>query len=297
MQISIFKNFNEVVEDKPISAILDEIKTGKYRPAIIYLRRSLAENKIEAFEKTKKSLPAFTPSASFSGGRKQEFIKEYSKLIILDIDKLDTEQLKSISEKANISEFTFSSFISPSGNGLKILVQVSTDHSHHKESFLAIQSYYETLLDISIDKSGKDITRLCFYSFDENLYYNPNAKVFLENNTNPIQTPITELPTIENSQLETSNWQLLYQHTVKFTEKKVQYINGSRNVFVHQLACNLNRKAVPMNVAIDLIKMDYNYDEIEVHNTIYSAYNNKAEHGKSTNSSDSKAKLEKKATQ
>ena len=297
MQVSIFKNFNEVVEDKPITAILDEIKTGKYRPAIIYLRRSLAENKIEAFEKTKKSLPAFTPSASFSGGRKQEFIKEYSRLIILDIDKLDNEQLKSISEKAKQSEFTFASFISPSGIGLKILVQVSTDHSHHKESFLAIQSHYENLLQISIDKSGKDITRLCFYSFDENLYYNPNAKVFHSKDSSSVQIVNDESTISKNSQLETSNWQLLYQHMVKFTEKKVQYINGSRNVFVHQLACNLNRKAVPMKVAMDLIKMDYNYDDIEVHNTIYSAYNNKAEHGKSTNSSDSKAKLEKKATQ
>ena len=41
--VTIFKNFNEVVEHKTISTILEEIKTGKYRPGIIYLRKSLSE--------------------------------------------------------------------------------------------------------------------------------------------------------------------------------------------------------------------------------------------------------------
>ena len=48
MTITIFKNFNEVIEHKTIPEILHEIKTGKYRPGITYLRKSLAENKLEA---------------------------------------------------------------------------------------------------------------------------------------------------------------------------------------------------------------------------------------------------------
>ena len=86
--ITIFKNFNEVVEHKTIPTILEEIKTGKYKPGIIYLRKSLAEKKEEAYNKAKKSLPAFTPSGKFVGGRKLEFLAEYSNCIILDIDKL-----------------------------------------------------------------------------------------------------------------------------------------------------------------------------------------------------------------
>ena len=73
--------------------ILEEIKTSKYKHAIVYLRKSLSENKLEAFEKAKKSLPAFTPSGKFIGGRKMEFLTEYSNCIILDIDKLQSEEL------------------------------------------------------------------------------------------------------------------------------------------------------------------------------------------------------------
>ena len=100
--VTIFKNFNEVVEHKTIPMILEEIKTGKYKHAIVYLRKSLSENKLEAYEKAKKSLPAFTPSGKFIGGRKMEFLVDYSNYIILDIDKLQSEELA----KVNIGYFT-----------------------------------------------------------------------------------------------------------------------------------------------------------------------------------------------
>ena len=283
--ITIFKNFNEVIEHKTIPEILHEIKTGKYRPGITYLRKSLAENKLEAYEKAKKSLPAFTPSGKFVGGRKMEFLEAYSNFIILDIDKLSQTDLQNAKQKANQSEFTYASFISPSGNGLKILVKVNTTKEDHKETFLAIQKHYETLLNHEIDKSGKDITRLCFYSFDDNLYQNENAKTFVtssevemhlsKNNSN--QSSHTE--PVEGAQLPTAtatatNSEAIYNHCIRFTEKKVQYATGSRNVFVHQLACNLNRKGISLNEALSFILTDFGYDEKEVTQTVHSAYGN-----------------------
>ena len=68
------------------------------------MRKSLAENKLEAYEKAKKSLPAFTPSGKFVGGRKMEFLEAYSNFIILDIDKLSQTDLQNAKHKANQSE-------------------------------------------------------------------------------------------------------------------------------------------------------------------------------------------------
>ena len=176
--VTIFKNFNEVVEHKTIPTILEEIKTGKYLHAIVYLSKSLLENKLEAYNKAKKSLPAFTPSGKFIDGRKVELLAEYSNFMILDIDKLSPEDLNKAIEIVKNCEFTYASFISPSGNGLKILVKTDNLKTVHKETFLLIQSHYEELLNLEIDKSGKDISRLCFYSHDENLYLNEDSKVF-----------------------------------------------------------------------------------------------------------------------
>ncbi len=272
--VTIFKNFNEVVEHKTIPTILEEIKTGKYKPGIIYLRKSLAEKKEEAYNKAKKSLPAFTPSGKFVGGRKLEFLAEYSNCIILDIDKLNKEQLQNARNLAAQSEFTYASFISPSGNGLKILVKINSDKANHKEAFLLVQAHYESILKLEIDKSGKDVTRLCFYSWDENLYLNENATVFAsEVKEAVIANEVKQSPS-DNQQPTTDNSEAIYNHCVNFTEKKVQFVNGSRNVFVHQLACNLNRKGVALQEALGYILTDFGYDEKEVTQAVTSAYGN-----------------------
>lgn len=289
--VTVFKNFNEVVEHKSLLTILEEIKTGKYRHAIVYLRKSLSEKKLEAYEKAKKSLPAFTPSAKFIGGRKLEYLAEYSSYIILDIDKLNTQDLQKAKQTANQSEFTFASFISPSGNGLKILVKIDTPKTEHKETFLLVQEHYEKLLNLEIDKSGKDITRLCFYSSDENLYLNENASTFVTNmddqSTSSRAQSRDEMPLLNDCHTElvevsqsTDNSEAIYNHCIKFTEKKVQFSNGSRNVFVHQLACNLNRKGVSLHEALGYILTDFGYDEKEVTQTVKSAYGNSHEFGK-----------------
>lgn len=275
--------------------ILEEIKTGKYKHAIVYLRKSLSENKMEAYEKAKKSLPAFTPSGKFIGGRKMEFLVDYSNYIILDIDKLQQEELAKVNHSARQCEFTYACFISPSGNGLKILVKVSSTKNEHKETFLAIQDHYEKLLNLEIDKSGKDITRLCFYSWDENLFINENAKTFVtlsavevplntNNSKEQCQTELVEVPQTLNLKPETSNSEAIYNHCIKFTEKKVQFVNGSRNVFVHQLACNLNRKGILLQEALSFILTDFGYDEKEVTQAVNSAYGNVHEFGKNEKS-------------
>ncbi|TRX35427.1 VapE domain-containing protein [Flavobacterium restrictum] len=278
--VTIFKNFNEVVEHKSLLTILEEIKTGKYKPGIVYLRKSLTENKTDAYNKAKKSLPAFTPSAKFVGGRKLEFLAEYSKCIILDIDKLNKKDLQNASHLANQSEFTFASFISPSGNGLKILVNINSDKANHKEAFLLVQAHYESILKLDIDKSGKDVTRLCFYSFDENLFLNENAKIFETLEKEVFLDVVIPTEIIETKLEPSTDYETIYNHCIKFTEKKVQFANGSRNVFVHQLACNMNRKAVPMDIALNFIQTDFNFDDKEVSQAVTSAYGNILEFGK-----------------
>ncbi len=293
MVVSIFKNFNEVVENQKIIEVLNDIKTGKYINVITYLRKSLAESKMEAYERAKKSLPAFTPSASFKGGRKLEYLTAYTQIVVLDIDKLTKEQLTNALALAQETPYTYSAFISPSGNGLKIFVKVNSSQENHKEAFITLQKFYEDFLELPIDKSGKDVTRLCFVSYDTDLYFNENATVYPVISTehlspyfNQEQGAEPEPPTIASNGFSTekfsNDYLATYEHCVRFTEKKESYVNGNRNNFVHLLACNLNRKGVPLPMAMGYILSDYNYDAKEVATTVNSAYNNTYEHNKST---------------
>ena len=185
MKVSIFRNFNQVVENLDISMILEQIRSGKYKSRILALRELLRQGKTDEYNDAKRSLPAFTPSGLFEGGRKLEFLKEYSGLIILDIDKLTQDQLCATRTRVEEIPNTHACFISPSGNGLKILVKVFSRPVYHKVVFNQVKSFYEEQLrnndqsfSVQIDPSGKDITRLCFVSWDEMLYLNPSAAIF-----------------------------------------------------------------------------------------------------------------------
>jgi hypothetical protein len=97
-------------------------------------------------------------------------------------------------------------------------------------------------------------------------------------------------------QISETNYEAIYNHCIKFTEKKVQYANGSRNVFVHQLACNMNRKAVPMDVAFNFIQTDFNFDDKEVSQAVTSAYGNILEFGKTEKANNPNEKQNKKTS-
>lgn len=118
MIVSIIKGFNKVIENQPISVILEQIKGGSFRAEVESLRKLLKSGDQKEYDKQKKSLLAFTPLGTFSGGRKQEFLKEYSGLIILDFDKLPADQIASLFERISLIPYTYSLFKSPSGNGL-----------------------------------------------------------------------------------------------------------------------------------------------------------------------------------
>ena len=277
MKSSIFKNFNEVIENKDILKILDDIKNGVYKPAITYLRKSLADNKNEAAERAKKSLPAFTPSATFKGGRKMEFLTNYNALVVLDIDKITPEKITESKEILKENPFVFAFFTSPSGNGLKIFIKVDSGKDEHKETFLKLQRYFEDILSLEIDKSGKDITRLCFFSYDPELFVNEACTIF-STHSNQSHEQTTKTNKTSSSQIpETINYDVLYTHCVQFTEKKESFIDGNRNNFVYQLANNLNRKGVPESVALGYILADYDYNSQEVMAAVRSAYSNTAD--------------------
>ncbi|MEI6900550.1 MAG: BT4734/BF3469 family protein, partial [Bacteroidota bacterium] len=178
MKVSIFRNFNKVEENLEMDLILEQIRSGKYKEKIQTLRELIRQGKDDEYNEKKKSLPAFTPSGLFEGGRKLKFLKEYSGCLILDLDKLDQDQLTFAKEKAAEIHYTYACFISPSGHGLKILVKVFSRPVFHKQVFEQVKEYYEKQLELPVDPSGKDITRLCFVSWDELPYLNPSSAIF-----------------------------------------------------------------------------------------------------------------------
>jgi len=178
MKVTVFKNFSEPSENLPLLSILEQIRDGSFRDEVESLRTLIKNEQKKEYSQQKKKLPAFTPSGIFDGGRKLEFLKSYSGIIVLDIDKVDSVDLPSLKSIASEILCTYACFISPSNCGLKILVRVDSRQAYHKQAFEQVKEYYEALLKLSVDRTGKDITRLCFFSFDETIYINTYSEIF-----------------------------------------------------------------------------------------------------------------------
>ena len=178
MRVSLFKNFNRIDANLELEVILDQIRGGKYKDKVLALRELVLQGKMDEYNERKRSLPGFTPSGLFEGGRKLVHLKEYSGVIVLDLDDLSPDALVSIRSRVEEINFTFACFISPGAQGIKILVRVFSRPVLHKQAFNQVKDFYERKLNILIDPSGKDVTRLCFVSWDENLYCNPSSAIF-----------------------------------------------------------------------------------------------------------------------
>jgi hypothetical protein len=77
-------------------------------------------------------------------------------------------------------------------------------------------------------------------SYDADCYRNINAIPFKVADEIEIQTVLLENKNIEEVTID-KDYENIFQECIDFTEKKSTYINGSRNNFIHLLACNCNR--------------------------------------------------------
>ena len=237
-----------------VQEVLQQIQKGYWKNQINDIRYHMKnENSIEAIE-IKSNLPCITISATFKERRKIDCVDKYSGLLHLDYDKLENVE----EVKANLISipYTYSAFISPSGNGVKVLVKCDNDISSHKTAFNSLRDYYDKIIGVQSDKSVKDITRLCFVSYDPDLFLNENSEVF-------------NYKTSTLDQIDLS-W------VWNFTSNKHEFVVGNRNNFVHSFACNANRYGVDIN---DTTHYAYSYSEAsfpekEIELTVKSAYEN-----------------------
>ncbi len=279
--VSVFKNFI-YRKDIDITTVISAIKNGTLEPQISKIRTLIKENNDDG-EVLKKALPAFTPSATFEKVRQRECIVKYNQLIVLDIDdiQINVEADNYYIDTANNDKHTFATFISPSNTGFKILVKVNSGQEQHESAFTSIANYYEELLSTSIDRSGKDITRLCYISSDERAYFNENATVFnIEVLVEKNQAVLKSFASPNRLNISESTKQ--FEKIVEFTLNSKQFFKGNRNNCVHLMANNCNRRGIPIDDALVFItNSEFSYEpKEEVIKTIKSAYKNINEYNK-----------------
>jgi len=175
-----YRNALEDLEDPNFrqSIVNDSLRSAEERGIKGDKAKQLAEQALENYPKKqiaplKKELPAVMFSGVFSV-RRADAIKNPSGLICADLDKLGTN-LKELREKLWNDPHVFAVFVSPSGDGLKVLMRIPPGIENFRRAFDTIQVYFRTKYNVEIDPACSDISRLCFVSFDPLLRWNEGA--------------------------------------------------------------------------------------------------------------------------
>ena len=237
-----------------VQKVLQQIQKGHWKKQINDMRYHVKNGNEDEAVEIKRNLPCMTISATFKERRKKDYVDSYTGLLHLDYDKLENAE----EVKTNLISipYTYSAFISPSGNGVKVLVWSDNAMSSHEVAFNSLREYYDKIVNVESDSSVKDITRLCYMSYDPDLYLNKTSEIFK----------------YKTSTLDQIDLSLVWS----FTSNKHEFVVGNRNNYVYSFACNANRYGVDIS---DTYNYAYSYSDAsfsqnEIETTIKSAYEN-----------------------
>lgn len=113
---------------------------------------------------------------TFSGvftARNDKSLITHSELMCIDFDHV--QNIDTLRQALLADEYfdTQLLFVSPSGDGLKWIIEIDTRKAPHGEYFASVANYILQTYSVEVDKSGKDISRACFLPFDPNAFINP----------------------------------------------------------------------------------------------------------------------------
>jgi hypothetical protein len=242
MQVTIFSNIKEtsVPFYRDVLAILTRVKEGKSKDIV---RKIRLEKDKELRNKFKQELPAICFSGTFSK-REDSALIEHSGLICLDFDDFPSndEILAKKDELAN-DPYTFSVFISPSGNGLKVLVKIPADETKHKAFFNALEAHYNCE---QFDKTSKNVSRVCYESYDPTIYVNINSIEWTKIDDAEIDHVTKDMrPTIP---IDDENE--IINRLAKWWDNKFGFVSGARNNNLFVLAMAFNEYGVSKSEAM-----------------------------------------------
>lgn len=272
-QVTVFKSINShVPQYYEVNEVLDRIKRGINKGLIDQIRNEPNKDKRNTL---KKSLLWICFSGKFKTRHNDDLLK-HSGLICLDFDNFPNIQtIATWKGKIKSDKFTYAIFVSPSGNGLKVLVKIPEckDNDEHNLRFDALTEYWKHC--IYFDKNVKGVSRVCYESYDNNLFINEYSETFLEiaEKKEELLQDITSSTLLENIP------ETFKKLTVWF-ENKYNLSKGNRNVNLFYLFSACRDYEIPENEAIiyvsnyaSIYAEDFSSINGEINTIAKSAYN------------------------
>jgi hypothetical protein len=137
----------------------------------------------------------------------------------------------------------------PRGNGLKALLKIA-DGTKHREHFAALKELFP-----DADKSGVNLSRVCYESYDPEIYINEAAETCLQ-------------PTRKWSRSRCAKryreTRVVFDNLLKWlANRNDAFVKGERNLFIFKLASACCRFGIHHDDALGMIEGDFTSGELQ----------------------------------
>lgn len=225
--------------DTDLYTELDRFKNGYYKSVIDEVR-AIQDKESRTLFKAQR-LPSITISCTTKEWRKTENVTSKSGFICFDIDGDQNPQIEDwqkLRDDIGNAPRCAAAFLSASGKGLAFICRIIP--SQHLDVFQSMEHDLRKM-GITLDRSGKDIVRLRFVTYDPGLIRKDNlldteltlpSAEWLERKRHP---PVVLKPSSKVDSLATFN------QAVAYAEKTESFTDGHKHLFLMRLAVFANR--------------------------------------------------------
>lgn len=240
-----------------ISKCLERIEKGASAVIVEEIRSTLDKEKAN---KLKANLPSICFSGKFGKDRTDSSLIQHSGFIVLDFDNV--EDLRNRQSEIISHDFVYACWVSPSGKGLKALIQIA-DGKKHREHFQALQEVFP-----EIDRSGINPSRVCYESYDPEIYISTEPKIF---------NKIKKVEKVSVKEKVNQNDEVVFKKLLTWlSNRNDAFVTGERNNFIFKLACSCCRFGIDDVSAENLISNEFlsnsEFSKTECSRAIKSAY-------------------------
>lgn len=280
-----------------VRQIVEGIRTGRWQGQVDAIRHELAAGNKKQADELKRRLPYASWGGVFEGGHRASQLRTYSHLCVADYDGIPTGELERLRALCLEQSCVVTSFITPSGKGLKVVVLTDGEAAQHARTYARVITWLDKLLGYQSDPSCKDISRGHFVSFDSAAEYHevsepfrtseaPQPDIDIEPPFQPtahhdIAPTVAKILPSATSQEEVETF--VRSYLVLYPARE-----GNRNNQLFRIGCQARKRGIDANAlcrAAVRLMAGPDFDEQEIAAVVKSAYSrensNRGESGES----------------
>jgi hypothetical protein len=256
MIINYFEKVNSrTPQTTTLEALVQSIRTSESLRERTMNYRALRATDKDAADKIKRNFPGFLPAATVSEKRDRAHVTALTGLVMCDFDHVPADQLQEVRQKVNNDPHTVLSYVTVSGEGLRVLAGYVTPAADSADSsakdrlyrrmFQAINEYYARLTGHEFDPACKDLSRLSFAAYDPEAHFNPEGTKFTPDELDVHTEEARKKKKAEKKKKNKALHQIatIYKNRIKpeLIRQGIIYKHGFRNQHVMRTGYILNK--------------------------------------------------------